>query len=292
MKYPNLKSLINGKASRVVVAFFVICAVVIVGKNIPLVKVGKNTSVYNYADISALRSVNKSICRVTGAKPFQSDKEILYFLTLAGMQKEILQAEKVLPIKEEMLRGVEAANQHYAGLLTDIKKELGSDYYRIFIEPIGISSIFANYYTAKEPNRQAAQAFLSKALSSGLSDSARAENLTITETAVPNMPANARAFQGLSSVLSSKDSSRVFPEIIEDIDSYSIMKPKRTDQQAIIVDAVRIRKMTFEEFVATEAAKKQIPVEVSFYSPYTRSSLAKIEKSFLAIDKATGKEKE
>ena len=246
-------------------------AAYVVARWVPMVSIGEQ-SAFTWSDINRLYTVERWIGEVLGDSAVSSRRDVLYNLTVHGLQKEWLQREQIRPNRARATQTLEQRTV-LKGLHQRIKDYLGDDYYRLYVEPVTMNTVFEAWYKERESGRRLARQLHAQALESGFGEIA--DKHKATEVLVPDNEAN----RALVAQLSALKGSAVYDKMVDVGSAYLILPA----QEAKIVDgrisvrAVAVQKQPYAEVLSAVASR--VPVEFSAVSVYDRDDLQRRENS-------------
>lgn len=245
-----------------------------------IVKIGSNSTHYTYADVNRYYNFANKVADLTGGQAIRNRSVAFEMLTVAAMQKEILEAKKVVINKDRAIELVEAQSV-VSGLLKSQRKEMGDDdYYHVVVQPAAVSQLFVSYYRANDPAGKVARAALDAGQQSGIVAAAQKAGQKVVAVKVPIVPANSAFIEEAK-----QNVNAIIPKVVEDESGYSVVYVREVNEREIVADVVSIPRKPFGSFLRDELKTLNIPYSNSFYSWFRVSSFEKTGAIFAETTK-------
>ena len=223
---------------------------------------------YTYHDIEKNLHVEEMIVKVIGGQTI-SRSDVLYNLSVAAIQKQLLLNNQVDMKEQEMIELLEQTTP-FKGLYNSIEQYLGDDYFRLFIEPIAVNQLAQSLFGNNNPRRSAAAAFHQQALAEGL-ETATANNGISSVEASFNLESNPLGQKIVNWSQTNESENMVYPSLVDLDDSYIVVEYVSNDDNRAAVNIVSVPKQSYKNFMTGFAVSYQ-PV-FSWFSLYGADDL-------------------
>ncbi len=254
----------------------------------PMINVGERAaSAFTWSDINRLYTVEQWIGEVLGDSSVSSRRDVLYNLAVAGLQKEWLERQNIRPNRA---RAVEVLEQRTVlkGLHRRIQSYLGDDFYRLYVEPVTMNTVFEAWYQQNESGRSAARRVHAEALKSGLSQVSQTYQLPQTEVLISDTETNRELVERLKTIdapsggaadAGEAGKDAIYDSVVDIGAAYMILPAQSAaaKEGQIAVQGVVFRKQPYPAFL--QAVASAVPVEFGTFSLYDKADLQSRENS-------------
>ncbi len=258
------------------IVFFVVCLLLYAAYKaylywVPAVTIADRYT-YTHDDIHKQYVVEGWIGEVYGDPEEITHQDIVYNFTVAALQKEWLRQNNITLNRSNAIQSVEKSVR-LKGLLKKIKGYLGNKYYALFVEPMEIDRIYKNVYRQSEQGRNLANGLHQLARSKGLEATSKERAINIEEFKIPPSGRFTQLADELKDMLKKKKRGKaaIYHRLVEVDQIYLVMRPKRVEKDAIIVEGFGVRKQSYRDFVANTITN--FSVQFGLLSLYNKQDL-------------------
>lgn len=243
-------------------SFFII-TVVFAYPVLTIIKVGHSTDI-SLRDARRYALASNSLMEIFSETPVSvKANDALLNLTLVGIQKEVLSANKIEIPEKDATQLFEQKNKMFVGMTSKIRQKLGKDYYRLWVEPYIVNMVFNNYYTANEPNIKNAQEVSTYAKSNGLEAASQKYSLPINDISLSETAENTQLINYIKSL-----KPGIIDKPIDNGTTYLIAYYTGNQGNNYFLKVISVNKQLPKDFLMKKAVELKIPIEFKVWSIY------------------------